>query len=106
MKLTGNQIRYLLTIKKLSETKHVIKGVDVAKELNYSRASVHKMMVSLKELDYVKQEYYSSMKLTPNGLKLAKMYEKKYDIIKKTLEPIIDIPDSYNLGICHLIELM
>ena len=48
MKLTGNQIRYLLTIKKINDSKHVIKSVDVANELNYSRASVHKMLVTLR----------------------------------------------------------
>ena len=106
MKLTGNQIRYLLTISDLSKNKHIVRSVDVAREMDYSRASVHKMLQSLKEMGLVEQDYYSSLKLTPAGSRLAGKYMKKYDFIKETLEKIMDIPDGYTLGICSLIELL
>ena len=80
MKLTGNQIMYLLTIKNLAAEKHVIKSVDVARDMNYSRASVHKMLRSLKNL--------------------------KYQVIEDALKDTIDLPEGYQLGICNLIELM
>ncbi len=106
MKLTGNQIMYLLTIKKLSQEKHVIKSVDVAREMNYSRASVHKMLRSLKTLNYIEQERYSSIKLTSAGSRAATGYLKKYKVIEETLQSVLSLPDNYNLGICNLIELM
>lgn len=106
MKLTGNQIMYLLTIKKLSTEKHVIKSVDVAREMNYSRASVHKMLRSLKSLNYIEQERYSTIKLTASGSRIATSCLKKYKLIEENLSPLIKMPEGYVLGICNLIELM
>lgn len=51
MKLTVNQIRYLLVIRKLNETKYIIKSVDIARQFDYSRASIHKMMKCLKSMN-------------------------------------------------------
>lgn len=106
MKPTGNQILYLLTIRKLSEIKHVVRSVDVARLLDYSRASVHKMLGSLKEMDCIEQEYYGSIKLTAKGLKKADEYQKKYQVLADALAGVIDMPDNYLLGICNLIELL
>lgn len=106
MKLTGNQIRYLLTIKKLNDSKHIIKSVDVANELNYSRASVHKMLVTLKEMNIISQKYYGYIYLTSYGSRTASNCLKKYEKIKETLKPVIKITDDYNLGICTIIETM
>lgn len=106
MKLTGNQIIYLLTIRKLAETKHVIKSVDVARELDYSRASVHKMLKSLGELDLINHEYYGSIKLTPLGKRKAGEYQKKYDKIAAALTSVLKPQGRYLLGICNLIEDM
>ena len=91
MKLTGNQIMYLLTIKKISMNKHVIRSVDVASQMDYSRASIHKMLGTLKKMGLIEQEYYSSIKLTS---------------LAQTLKPVVRLPEGYNLGICNLIELM
>ena len=106
MKLSGSQIRYLLTIKKLNDSKHVIKSVDVANELNYSRASVHKMLVTLKEMNIIQQKYYGYIYLTSYGSRTATECQKKYDKVKETLEPVIKIKDDYNLGICGIVEMM
>ena len=106
MKLTGSQIRYLLTIKKLNDSKHVIKSVDVANELNYSRASVHKMLVTLKEMNIIQQKYYGYIYLTSYGSRTATDCQKKYDKVKETLMPVIKIKDDYNLGVCGIVEMM
>ena len=106
MKLTGNQIMYLLTIKKLANSRHVIKSVDVARDMNYSRASIHKMLRSLKEMNYIEQERYGSIRLTASGSRAATGYLKKYKVIEDTLKDVIDLPEGYQLGICNLIELM
>ena len=106
MKLTANQIRYILTIRRLDETKHVIKSVDIANEFDYSRASVHKMMKNLKDLNYVSQEYYGSVKLTPAGKRAANDCLNKYNQLKEVLDPVIDVEDDYDLAICNLIELL
>ncbi|MBQ1322854.1 MAG: hypothetical protein IJ136_07305 [Erysipelotrichaceae bacterium] len=106
MKLTGNQIMYLLTIKKISNSKHVIRSVDVASQMEYSRASIHKMLGTLKKLKLIDQEYYGSIKLTSLGSRTANAYQKKYDTIVSALQGTVNLPECYNLGICYLAELM
>lgn len=106
MNLTANQIRYLLVIKKLNEQKHVVKSVDIARKLGYSRASVHKMLKYLKEKSYVKQEPYCSVSITNVGLKVANECNEKYMLIQEQLKPVVDIDDEFNLGVCNIIEHM
>ena len=106
MKLTGNQIKYLIAIKKISDNKHVVRSVDVARDLHYSRASVHKMLESLKDLKLITQEYYGSLKLTSSGSKMARECLEKYAMLEEALKPVLEIPEDYNIGICNLIELM
>ena len=106
MELTANQIRYLLVINSLDETKHVIKSVDIARILGYSRASVHKMLTALIKMNYIQKEHYCSVSLTHSGKKAAEECKKKYILIKNQLEPLIQVNDEYNLGICNLIETM
>ena len=104
MKLTGNQIMYLLTIRKIGASKHIIRSVDVAKNMNYSRASIHKMLSTLKDLNLIEQEYYGSIRLTSLGSRTANAYLKKYDAIDGLLKPALKLPEGYSLGICQLIE--
>ena len=106
MRLTGNQIRYLLAIRQLNQTKHLIKSVDIARELDYSRASVHKMLNCLSDTNYIKKEYYSSVSLTNLGKKAAEKYNEKYKFVKNKLKAIVDKDDNYNIGICELIANM
>ena len=101
-----NQIMYLLTIKKISNSKHVIRSVDVASQMEYSRASIHKMLGTLKKLKLIDQEYYGSIKLTSLGSRVANAYQKKYDTIVSALQGTVNLPEGYNLGICYLAELM
>ena len=77
---------YLLTIKKISNSKHVIRSVDVASQMEYSRASIHKMLGTLKKLKLIDQEYYGSIKLTSLGSRVANAYQKKYDTIVSALQ--------------------
>lgn len=106
MRPTANQIRYLLVIRKLNETKHVIKSVDVAKQLDYSRASIHKMLQALKSSNYVKQEPYGAISITNKGLKTANEYAQKYELVRKKLSSLVDMKSDYNIGICSIIEQM
>ena len=106
MKLTGNQIMYLLTIKSIGAQKHVIRSVDVADELDYSRASIHKMLITLKGMNLIKHDYYSAIQLTPLGSRTANAYQKKYEAVKEALDGVIDLPEGYCLGVCELLELM
>ena len=104
MKLTANQIRYLLTIRKLAETRHVIKSVDVAKQLDISRASVHKMLGCLKDMNCITQEPYSSIRLSRSGQRVANECLEKYELIREQLKPVIDVKEDFDLGICTLLE--
>ena len=104
MKLTGNQIMYLLTIRQIGANKHIIRSVDVAENMKYSRASIHKMLNTLKSLKLIEQEYYGSIRLTPLGARTANSYLKKYNAIEEILKPVLKLREGYSLGICELIE--
>ena len=106
MKLTANQIRYLLVIRQLNEEKHIVKSVDIANIFGYSRASGHKMLVCLKKLNCVEKGRHCSVNLTPCGLKAAKCCQKEYDQLLEALKPLVKINEPYSLAICNLIELM
>ena len=106
MKLTANQIRYLLTIKKLAETRHVVRSIDVAKQLDVSRASVHKMLGCLKDMNYIQQEPYSSIRLSRYGQRMTNECLEKYEMIREQLKPVIDVKEDFDLGICTLLEKM
>ncbi|MBQ5804482.1 MAG: helix-turn-helix domain-containing protein [Erysipelotrichaceae bacterium] len=106
MKLTANQIRYLLVIRQLNEEKHIVKSVDIANIFGYSRASVHKMLVCLRRLGCVEKGRHCSVNLTLNGAKMAKCCQKDYDQLTEVLKPLVKIDESYSLAICNLIEKM
>ena len=104
MELTANQIRYLLTIKKIGDEKHVIRSIDIANEFDYSRASVHKMIKCLVDENLIEKEYYRTIKITPLGAKTARAYLKKYNKVKEALKPVIKLKKDYCLEICSLLE--
>ncbi|MBQ6479323.1 MAG: hypothetical protein IJI44_08190 [Erysipelotrichaceae bacterium] len=106
MKLTANQIRYLLVIRQLNEEKHIVKSVDIANIFGYSRASVHKMLVCLKKLNCVEKGRHCSVMLTATGQKQSKLCQKEYDQLIEALGPLVKIKEPYSLAICNLIELM
>ena len=66
-KLTSAKIRYLSVLYELSRDGTGVRSVDVARELNVSRPSVHSMMEKLRTEGYIKKSSYGAAYLTERG---------------------------------------
>ncbi len=77
---------YLETIYILEQSHGHAHGVDIAKKLGVSKASVTKAMKQLKEKGLVNKETYGSITLTTEGLELSKRIYYNHQMITKYLE--------------------
>ncbi len=68
---------YLETILVLEKRNHIVRSVDIAKELNFSKPSVSRAMNVLKNNDYIEINKSGGIQLTSSGRKIAEqMYER------------------------------
>ena len=75
---------YLETILLLKQNTENIRSIDVANELNYSRASVSRAIGLLKNKNYITVND-GLIELTPEGLKKASEIYERHSIIMKLL---------------------
>lgn len=99
---------YLEVILKLSEKNDVVRSIDIANELNYSKPSVSRAMGVLKKEGYITQLPYGDIKLTPIGLEKAKRIYKLHnsitDFLVKTLKIDKFIAENDACRIEHVIS--
>lgn len=77
---------YLETVYILEENHGHAHGVDIAKKLGVSKASVTKAMKLLKEKGLINKETYGSITLTEEGKALSKKIYYRHQLITKFLE--------------------
>lgn len=89
---------YLKTILILLERKGNVKAIDVATELNYSKASVSRGIKVLKEKKYVYTDEKNNLLFTPQGLKYAKKIKERHVYLTKFLMDTLnaDYNHAYN----------
>ena len=101
--MTGTQIRYLLTLRKLyytGELKNGIKTTDVAKALCVSKPSVHKMMNCFLAMGYIAKGLYHQVYLTEKGVQKAGLLEIYYRAVAEKLAVPGEQEACYNRAIC------
>ena len=79
---------YLETILRLSDEQNVVRSVDIAEDLEFSKASVSRAMKILKENGYVDVGRAGNIVLTKEGEKIAK---KIYDRHKTLTDYLMSI---------------
>lgn len=68
---------YLESILMLKERKGFVRSIDIANELDYTKASVSIAMKKLRENGYVETDANGLLTLTPEGLEIAaRVYER------------------------------
>ncbi len=82
--LTASHIRYLLALNRL-DTGCGIRSVDVAKDLNLTKTSVHKMMNTFLSLSYIEKVPNGLVYLTPYGSRQAEAFGKHHRHLKQKL---------------------
>lgn len=76
---------YIETIYLLKKKKGVVRSIDVANELEFSRPSVSRAVGILKEKGLITMEADGELKLTAEGLKVAKAVYSKHTNLTKFL---------------------
>ena len=76
---------YLETILELSKIKQVVRSIDIAQAMNYSKPSVSIAMKKIKEKQYVNIDDNGYITLTELGLKVAESVLERHEIISSVL---------------------
>ena len=77
MRIYESGENYLETILILKERQGLVKSIDVAKEMNFSKASVSRAVNKLKADGFLTIDNQGNLEFTEKGLKLAtKIYER------------------------------
>lgn len=85
MSITESKENYLEIIYILSKKLERVKAIDIAKYLNFSRASVSVALKQLKEAKYIVVGEDSSITLTPKGHAFALGIYEKHEILSAWL---------------------
>ena len=84
---------YLETILMLSETKPVVRSVDIANELGYKKSSVSVAMRNLRERGHIRVTDEGYIYLTETGSKIAEMIYERHKLISEWLIKI-GVPEA------------
>jgi Mn-dependent DtxR family transcriptional regulator len=76
---------YLETILILSKRLPVVRSIDIAKELSYSKPSISIAMRKLVENNYATMSETGAITLTDAGLKIAKMMYERHTVLSNWL---------------------
>lgn len=88
---------YLRTMYHLYEKGRDIKSIEIAKELDISKASVSEMIRKLSKEGYIVVKPYSSIRFTEKGLTEAKRMMRNHRVIEVFLKNVLD----YNIVDVH-----
>lgn len=101
--LTSGLEDYLeeIYIAHLNETP--LKGAELARKLNISRASVSEALSKLVAKDLIKYNSYEAISLTKKGIEDAKKVYAKHHILKNFFEEVLEIPaDEASENACKI----
>jgi len=80
-----------------------LKGVDIAKMMNISRASVSEALSKLTAKGLVVYKSHGSINLTPRGVSEAESVYSKHKILKNFFESVLSIPpDVAEINACKI----
>lgn len=101
MKYKESEEMYLETILLLKRKTQNVRSIDIANELNYSRASVSRAINLLKERNFITIEK-SNINFTKEGMEKALEIYERHEIITKVLIKIGVPVDSAEDNACRI----
>lgn len=93
---------YLETILRLQDEMRIVRAIDVAEEMNYSKASVSRAVKILKNDGYIEVERTGNLLLTKEGEKLAKKIYDRHTTLTSYLESIGIDPQTAEEDACRI----
>ncbi len=76
---------YLECILKLSKVKPVVRSVDIATDMNYSKPSISVAMKNLRENGFIEVDDAGFITLTDSGMQIASSVYERHQLLKKWL---------------------
>ena len=108
MKMQESGENYLETILILQNQKGFVRSIDIAKELNYTKASISRAMSILKKAGYIMVAENGQILLTEKGSQKANEVYERHTLISKflvnTLGVDTDAADTDACRIEHIIS--
>ncbi len=93
---------YLETILLLKQQNGFVRAIDIANELNYSKASVSRAMAILKGKELISINAENQIELTIEGYKHAIRVYEKHDFLKKFLIKIGVNEETAKVDACRM----
>jgi len=85
MEIKESAENYLETILVLSNKNGSVRSIDIANEMNFTKASISVAMKRLRESKYISVDTDGSITLTEKGKKIAEMVYERHQLIAKLL---------------------
>lgn len=85
MEIKESAENYLETILVLSQKNAAVRSIDIANEMNFTKASISIAMKRLREDGYINMDDDRMITLTPKGKNIASMVYERHQIIAKIL---------------------
>ena len=93
MRLQESGEMYLETIYTLSQTKNIVRSIDVVEHMGYSKPSVSRAVNLLKQGGYLTVEDTGNLRLTEEGLQIAqKIYSDGFNFYFFTVHGLYSFP--------------
>lgn len=93
---------YLETILRLQDEMRIVRAIDVAEEMDYSKASVSRAVKILKNDGYIEVERTGNLLLTKEGEKLAKKIYDRHTTLTSYLQSIGIDPQTAEEDACRI----
>ncbi len=76
---------YLEDILKLSQVRPVVRSIDIATDMNYSKPSISVAMKNLRENGYINVDESGFITLTDPGMEIASRIYERHELMRKWL---------------------
>lgn len=94
MKIHESGENYLETILILQKKNGSVRSIDLANELDYTKASISRAMSILKKADYIIMEESGNLILTEKGLEVAKNIYERHEVITLYLMKALGVDED------------
>lgn len=102
MKVMESKENYLETILILSIRNGLVRSIDIANELNFSKASVSVAMKNLREAGEINMAQDGEITLTDKGKEIASAVYEKHRVLTKVLTALGVRPDLAQEDACRI----
>ena len=102
MRLQESGEMYLETIYTLSQTKNIVRSIDVVEHMGYSKPSVSRAVNLLKQGGYLTVENTGNLRLTEEGLQIAQKIYSRHQLLTRMLVSLGVDPQTAGEDACKM----